>query len=208
MTRPLHHAADKSKTTPLPKCSMLQRCQAGICVAQFSLFARPPPAALLRPLNIEYEGPGEYKPRSMTCKHLRRLLRTFFRQQSPKSGSYGESLTHHACACAHRIIRPSCALRTSLPMSLPRKFQTAVNAWARLLMPKRMPCRCVQEPLDLFLVQPISPPLHSRAFNVAAFGSPLENAGCRPISPIRPIPDQSHTKSRLIPLIPLILISK
>ena len=120
-------------------------------------------------------------------------------RRSPKSGSYGESLTHHACACAHRIIRPSCALRTSLPMSLPRKFQTAVNAWARLLMPKRMPCRCVQEPLDLFLVQPISPPLHSHAFNVAAFGSPLENTGCRPSSPIRPIPGQSHTKNRPIP---------
>ena len=56
--------------------------------------------------------------------------------------------------------------------------------------------------------QQISPPLHSRAFNVAAFGSPLENAGCRPISPIRPIPDQSHTKSRPIPPIPPILTSK
>ena len=109
----------------------------------------PSPAALLLPFNIEYEGPGEYKPRSMTCKHVRRLLRTFFRQQSPKSGSYGESLTHHACACVHRIIRPSCALRSPLPMSLPCEFQTAMNAWARLRMLKRMPCRCVQEPLEL-----------------------------------------------------------
>ena len=103
-TRPLHDVADTSKTTPLPEYSTLQRCPSDICVAEFSLFARPPPAALLRPFNIEYEGPGEYKPRSMTCKLVRRLLRTFFRQQSPKSGSYAESLMRHACACVHRII--------------------------------------------------------------------------------------------------------
>ena len=82
-TRPLHDVADKSKTTPLPECSMLQRCPSDVCVAQCSLFARPPPAALLQPFNIEYEGPGDDESGSMTCKHVRRLLRTFFRQQSP-----------------------------------------------------------------------------------------------------------------------------
>ena len=151
-TPPLHDAEDKSKTTPLPECSMLQRCQADICVAQFSLFARPPPAALLRPFNIEYEGPGEYKPRTMTCKHVRRLLRTFFRQQSHNPSSYGESLTHHACACVHRIIRTTCALRTCLPkQALPRTFQSTTYAWASLRVPKRMACRCAQDPLERLL---------------------------------------------------------